>query len=268
MRRALSSVPLPPPGRPATAHHLAGLVRAGLGATLLLALLLAPAPGTAGPWPRERGSFFVSTTVEAWESALPGIPHYYGSIFVEYGLTERLTLGHKYAMGSEAGTSMDLRLGIGLVRDRPYTLSLEVVLGERESERFLLVPLADPPPDATARFGSVGLGWGRGLTLGARGGWVSVEGMLTLPLEDEVPSLGLGGPSVNLDTTFGVTFDNGWKALAQVFAFRGDDGQSVVKLAPGVAIPLGARMHVEIGARLLADDLEGSAVALGLWQEF
>jgi len=222
----------------------------------------------AGPWPREKGTGFASYSLELWESRIPELPHYYASAFVEYGVTDRLTFGGKYAMGSEAGTLMDVRLGVALVTNRPYALSLELAVGQRDSDRFLVLEDPSLPQDVTATFSRVGLAYGRGIRLGARAGWVSTELSVISPLGEEAPELGLGGQAWQWDTTLGVTLDNDWMVLGQVFAFQSDTGRQIVKLAPGVAIPVGEGNHIEIGARVLTDDLEGSALALGFWQRF
>lgn len=235
---------------------------------ILCLWLWLPAQLDAGPWPREKGSGFLSFSLELWESDLPDLPHYYGSTFFEYGLSDRLTLGSKYAMGSEAGTLFDLRLGVSLVQNRPYALSLELAVGERNTDRFLLVPELEPSETVSAPFSQVGLAYGRGFTLGDRNGWVSTELSVITPLGHETPELGLGGTLWQWDTTVGLTLDNRWKLMAQVFALQADDGTSVIKLAPGMAIPLSAHVHIELGARILTNDLEGSALALGLWQDF
>lgn len=233
---------------------------------MLLCLgLWLPSLALAGPWPREKGTGFLSFSVELWESNLPDLPHYYASTFVEYGLTERLTLGSKYAMGSEAGTLFDVRLGYSLVQNRPYALSLELAAGERNSDRFLLVPDFETE-EISVPFGSIGLAYGRGFTWRERNGWVSTEIAVTVPLGEEAPSLGLGGETWSWDTTVGLTLASDWKLMAQVFALRADTGEQIIKIAPGVVIPFGEDNFIEIGARILTSDLQGSALAIGFWQ--
>jgi len=237
-------------------------------AAVLVLWLLMPSSLLAGPWPRETGTHFLSVSGEFWESNLPDIPHYYGSLFYEYGLSERLTLATKLEMGSEAGTSGDLRLGVSLVSGKPYALSLEMAVGLRDIYRFLIVYDATLPVDLRARFGQVGLAYGRGFQLAGRNAWLATELTAIAPLDEPEPALGLGGTVWKWDTTLGLKFDNGLMLLGQVFASRDQHGDGLIKLAPGLAIPVGDRHHVEIGLRLPTASPESRALALGIWREF
>ena len=216
-----------------------------------LLLVLTAEFAQAGPWPRSKGAFFTSTGVEVWE-AEDGLPARYASGFVEYGLTEKLSLGANVAQGTFSGTDVELFLGVGVLQTGPHAVSVEVSV----TNNFVTDTLSgaiDRTPGA-----SLGLAYGRGLQIWERNAWTTLEFKYH---RTEYSHL------LKIDATFGVTFASEWKAMAQVFSSHSDQGWAV-NLAPGIVIPVLRNQHIELGLRVPTEDIELSRIKIGLWQEF
>ncbi|WP_425038089.1 hypothetical protein [Primorskyibacter sp. S187A] len=251
-------------------------------------LLIVPGLVAAGPWPRGVGTAFVSTATEVYE-AEDGELSQYSSLYGEYGLTPKLSLGGKFSRGTEAGLEAQVHLGIGLLQRGPHALSVELSYTHRQFEyretvtaRRFFAPefegqevifegfnpdeerITTRAEEAETQHFGIGLAYGRGFSLGDRSGWATLEASWHGPLEG---SHEVAAPEIKVDGTLGLSFEGGWKAMMQVFTMRIED-ETFVTYAPSVVIPMFEDSHVAIGLRILADTPEQSSLALGLWRDF
>lgn len=212
--------------------------------TLIMALLMA---GTAhaGAWLRAEGTGFLaySTTFEE-DGALNG------SFYGEYGVRPKLTLGLKADIDMTVG-----RAGNGSAfvfarkpiqtQDRPFRLAYEVGIGStfgQSSDMLLLT----------------GLSYGRGIKIAGKHGWFALDGSVEW-------SLGDGTDTGKLDTTVGLTLNDRFKVMVQVFHSLTDTA-STTTLAPSV---IWQRKPDRPSYQIGLEAEEGAvALKLGIWQTF
>lgn len=219
----------------------------------VVALLLGFATAQAahsGAWPQEQGHGFASTDMRLSrpQNALrDGRISTYNTLYLEYGLTDRITLG--------------LDLG-------------RSVSGDDKAVAFLRYPLPSPDPDTKL---ALEIGMGRigdtrvlrpGLSLGRSFevrdqvyGWLAADAVAEYDRD-------LGQIDYKLDVTLGVTFANRRKVFVQLQSGAPHGRESFVRIAPSVVLPLGHNRHVELGLTvgLKGDDQLG--IKFGLWQKF
>ena len=209
-------------------------------------LSLLPTLCLAGPWPRAKGTTFLSSSLElSMDETAPllTLPNrvvplrYTAGLYLEHGLTERLSLGATYSQNEMGRSDLSLFLGIGVLQRGKGTLSVELTAFEGG--------------------GAFALAYGRGLSIGKQGGWASVEARVGRIDADT---------EIKVDTTLGLSFNSGWKVMGQVFA-RQWEGDTSVIFAPSIAAPLGEKTHLQIGARI-SEDRDQPGIAIGLWREF
>lgn len=218
-------------------------------------LLLLGATGVhAGAWPRGEGQVFLSFS-ETLSAAPPdwgGAPDSYASLYAEYGLTPRLSLGLDAGHGREAGSWTAIvylrrALDDGAGRHRFAT---ELGLGARGRAGQRPEPLIRP-----------GLSWGMGLTTRWGDGWAGVEAYA----EHRAAS---GETAFKADTTIGVKPRAGRMLILQLQAGDYPDAAPYVRVVPSLVQRLGRHSHLELGlsAGAVGDDRIG--VKLGTWIEF
>ncbi|WP_126974773.1 hypothetical protein [Frigidibacter oleivorans] len=137
---------------------------------LAAALCALPGIGQAGPWARDKGGAFLSLSQEGG-----GAGTGWTSVYAEYGLTPRLTLGLDAGRGSSGDDQLHLFLQQAILTGPgPNRLSLTMGAGlERRVD----------PASPDIAFGSLGLAWGRSLGTPLGPGWVAVEPQLRLGVE-------------------------------------------------------------------------------------
>lgn len=166
------------------------------GLTLALALAGLAGQASGGAWPREEGSLFVSSLarlswpqdITTWTSHEPTGEYY--TLYVEYGLTDRLTVGLDLGRAISGGGKdvAFLRMPLGRA-DRRLKLAGELGLGQIEGDMVLRPGL------------SLGLGLGHG--------WLSADGLAEI-------SLGSGETDLKLDLTWGLTLWDERKLIVQL----------------------------------------------------
>lgn len=219
---------------------------------LVLALCLSAAQSHAGAWPRDKGTWFASVAAQfSWpqdiatlQSVNPTSEYY--MLYLEYGLTERLTLGLDLGR-SERGTGKTIafaRLPVW-ARDRPLKLAVELGLGQIDG-----APVVRP-----------GFSIGRGIRLWDRDGWLSMESQAEIATDS-------GQADLKLDLTFGLTAQSGRKYLLQVQSGAPADRAAFARLAPSLVIPFGKARYIELGGTYGLTGDETFGVKLGLWQKF
>lgn len=164
----------------------------------LLACQLSPAAAPAGPWLREEGTTFISSSFSA--------TYFYDlsqSTYIEYGLRETLTLGFdlntaQSRFGQQSGHA---------------TVFFRFPLGEpTEMGRWAydIGAGASWSGDLISPHLRAGLSWGRGSTLGAHNGWLTVDTSARW-------EFGFSQEVIKIDSTAGLDFTPVTTGMAQVF---------------------------------------------------
>lgn len=197
----------------------------------------------AGAWLREPGTgfFALSGTVnDRMESAT--------SIYLEYGLRERLTLGADLNLVMRTDATIS---GGGLVfarlplADGTWTSSWLVALGGREQTGEI------------HPFASLGYSIGRGVTW-HKGGWVNLD--LRLDMGSRAVS------QLKIDGTVGLQIAERSKAMLQVYLTVKEGGTLETTLAPSIVFDPGdSKPAWQIGIEAKEAEL---GFKLGLWRTF
>lgn len=214
---------------------------------LLLTLLLA-AQAQAGAWPRQKGSGFASAAVRlswpqdvaTWTSTEPTSNYY--TTYLEYGLTERYTIG--FDMGHSVSGSgkkiaflqMPLRQ-----RDQGPVVSGQLGFGQISGD-WVLRP-------------GVSLGWGRPK------GWISVDSVAEIHLDT-------GETDIKLDMTWGRNLPRDRKLIVQFQTGQTATDPAFARIAPSLVTPLGKRMKMETGATWGLTGDSSMGLKMGIWMDF
>ncbi|MEM6758597.1 MAG: hypothetical protein AAF601_03875 [Pseudomonadota bacterium] len=211
---------------------------------ILLFLLLSAGHATAGAWLRAEGTGFLSTSVLQGQDGSTET-----SVYIEYGLRPRLTIGFK---GDATLIAGQLNNGTVLVFARrpiprtnvDYKLSYTLGLGadiDTQTRGVLRTQLS----------------YGRGLTFADRFGWLAVDAIVDWSLADDPDT-------VKLDTTVGLTLNDRFKVMIQIFVTHESD--TSIKLAPSLIWqPRDSEQSYQIGLEAEAGEI---ALRFGLWRDF
>lgn len=221
---------------------------------LLFGLILSLCAVAAGasPWPRETGAVFLAATGSYRFDLATGTATSEASVYAEYGLSPRITLGFDGTQAQLGGTRALIfaRMSLGSA-DRRLKLAAGLGLGA-------VGATAAQDRTGVARFWVAA---GRDHALG-QGGWWNV----TAAVEAE----GAGqGPLGKLDATFGLNFGPRLQGMVQVEASgRAGDGTQVT-VVPGLIWRTGTRTRLHAGIEARADRAGRQAgLRLGLWRDF
>ncbi len=215
---------------------------------ILVLSCLAASGAEAGAWPRKKGEGFASVSVRLgwpqdmkdWRSLEP--TQDYSTLYVEYGLTDRLTLG--------------LDLG-------------HSVSGSGKTVAFLQYPLSQPDkgPRVTAQLGfgmisgdrvvrpGLSLGWGLDK------GWLSIDSVAEAHVEK-------GLTDYKLDVTWGRNLKSGHKIVLQLQTGQPDGRDAFARIAPSIVIPVRDRFKLEAGATIGLKGDDSVGLKFGIWTEF
>lgn len=206
---------------------------------------LATSAADAGAWLRAKGSGFLATSVLQGQGGATD-----GSLYFEYGIRPKLTLGLKADTNMSFGQIVSGR-GFVFMRkpiatgDRKYKLAYELGIGghlSAEEEPLLLTALS----------------YGRGLQWRERYGWLAIDAAVEWSLGDQ-------STTTKLDTTVGMGLGKTTKAMMQVFISHRQTDFSVT-LAPSLIWqPRPKKPSYQIGLEAEGGDI---ALKLGLWREF
>lgn len=206
-------------------------------AALVLALAL-PVVAQAGAWPRPKGETFLSfgQQLSTGATTLFGAAtdiRSWSSVYAEYGLTDRLTVG----LDAGLGQGQDERIEAVLAFARLPVWSP----GEhRVAVDFGLGTVAETDAVRQTRL-RLGLAWGRGFAEGRwGGGWLGMESSAEL----REPA---GEVAVKADFTAGWKPNDRWMVIGQVQTGYYPAAGGIVRLAPSVVRRLSARSHLQLG---------------------
>lgn len=213
-------------------------------------LLFLPQMAEAGAWPRERGKGFISAGATLnWPQAVLSAgsgsaphPKTYTTFYLEYGLTDRITLG--------------LDLG-------------RAVSGKDKTVAFVQFPLrnqdAGPKVALQLGFGQVGgdtvLRPGLAVGWGLHKGWISAEGMVEIGLDGS-------GTDMKLDMTWGRNLPRDRKLILQMQLGAPSDDPVFARFAPSIVFPLRGDFKAEVGATWGLTGDEDVGIKFGLWSKF
>ncbi|SFS96948.1 hypothetical protein SAMN04488040_2530 [Sulfitobacter marinus] len=226
----------------------------------IVLVFLSTSPANAGAWMREKGSGYSSTTLSATL-----LQDFSESTYLEYGVSDRLTLGaesnfYAFANGVQSGTAMIfLRRPIGR-RDRPSVWAYELGIGAAWSGDIVR-------PNFRA-----GISWGRGYQLGRLSGWMTVDASLFIDTyyyyEDHAYKI-YAEQIVKIDSTIGLNFNDRIAGMVQVFHAAAPDTRAT-SIAPSLVFkPLKNRPEnrLQLGVETQLGNSDNSAFKISFWRD-
>ncbi|KIC50135.1 hypothetical protein [Tateyamaria sp. ANG-S1] len=207
--------------------------------------IVAALPAGAGAWMQEHRKGFLSFSGFYDETERFG-----GTIYLEYGLRPKLTIGAKvdasmvYGQVPNGSGFVFLRKPIPIERHE-FKIAYEIGLGSTFAETY-------EPLLHTA------LSYGRGIKAWNKYGWIAIDGSVEWALHD-------GSDTRKLDTTVGLSVTDRFKVMMQVFV-SDTDGNTTTTLAPSVVWqPRPTAPSFVVGI----EDKDGIlALKLGMWRSF
>lgn len=194
---------------------------------LVLALVMAPALAQAGAWAREKGAVYLSFT--GYVNSDGGDAE--GSLYAEYGLTNRLTVGAKMFGGPDTATEALVFLTTAFRADKRIKLAFSTGIG------------AEFPSDGSdpLAMGQLGLHAGMGLPRG----WLAVDAYATIATNIATTTT-LPDPDLKADVTFGHRLSDRLTAIAQLQGGQDVGGDPYLKAAPALSLRAG-RADLQLG---------------------
>lgn len=203
----------------------------------------------AGAWPQAEGEYFLSfggNVALIGESVRP--VHYDPTLYLEYGYSERLTIGIDgftadrgdagsiFAFGRWAldveGTEDRYAVGAGI--------GVTILPDGEQGETFRI----------TAH-------WGRGL----ESGWLAIDAQASFGFAEELTQ-------TKIDTTWGHRFNDTWSATTQFEVGTGLSGDVYTKVSPSIVYSFNESVQVRAGlVQALSGDY-GTGISLQSWVRF
>lgn len=224
------------------------MIRSLLAITLWFAAALSC---SAGAWMREKGEGFLSFGTLAFEERATGAQRFEQGIYLEYGLSPRVTLGASgnYTSGEKGEGLVFLRLPIRN-DDRPAKVAIELGIGTESADGATFDP-----------FLKSGLSWGRGMTIGRRSGWLNVDTAIQW-------STNGAEPLFKLDATLGLTLSDRFQAMGQAFLEADANGEGLTVVPSLIYTPKRGRTKYVLGLEHKTGRDEHTGLKFGLWREF
>lgn len=215
----------------------------------ILLLMLFGTQSHAGAWPREDGEIFLSFggNVALFGEAVRPV-YYDPTIYFEYGLTPRLTIGID-GFTSDKGTAGSLFVFARyplLPADSPDKLAVSIATGAT------LMP--NGSLEETPR---IGLHWGRGTATG----WLAADSQIS-------HGLTRGITQTKVDVTWGYRFDDAWSGILVATAGIGLTGDVYAKVSPSILYSINDQYSVRTGLVQALTGDRGSGLSLELWAKF
>jgi hypothetical protein len=221
----------------------------GIGA---LAAVAGTGPACAGAWPREPGETFLSIRTEADVS---GNDAGGTSLYGEYGLTRRVTLGAQFSNDSaavnlpRAGAFLNFALG-----DLGAASRFAVSVGG-STAAVQNMPMASDE----ARL-DVGVHWGTGFSIGTAGGWATWSYLLHFEDGDANPIRDAYG-------TIGLRPWTGWLAMISG-SFYQDAGGTYRRVTPALGYELREDVWAILQVGQQIGDEAATTLGLSIWWSF
>lgn len=207
------------------------------------------AAAVAGAWPREEGGVFISVggnMILFGEAARP--VYYDPTLYLEYGLTRRLTIGIDgyTADKGDAGSLLGYaRLTFGSL-DRPARTAVSIGAGATLY-----------PTGLTERTLRLGLHWGRGMEWG----WLSADYAMTIGTT-------LDRFQEKLDLTAGYRVDESWSALLSAEAGLGLELDFYAKVSPSVVFDINDSVSLRATLTQALTGDHGGGAGMQVWFRF
>lgn len=209
---------------------------------VLLIIALVGSSAEAGPWPREKGTGFLSFSVE-YDDEDDSV---FTAAFAEYGITSQLTGGLDLGFADE-----DIYKAVVFAR---------YPLGSIEPDFIVAVELGVGTADDEAVL-RPGLHFGREMNLGKKSGWFTIETYAYYQVEaDQV--------EVSTDITLGLNMTDTRKLVLQLQNGNQPMDPDYLNLASSLVIEATPGLHVELGMKAGLKDAGDYALKLGLWHSF
>jgi len=225
----------------------------------LLVLLALPTTAQSGAWLREKGTLFLS-----WSNSISTLPtSLYAtdtSLYAEYGLTPRLTVGFDGFLGASGKPSeayLFLRMPVGK-KDRPAQTALTFGLGAKSIPN----PWGTTTEQALAK---VGFSWGRGL----KKGWLAFDASATTVLNSSIFVPAQSGTNFSADFTYGQKPSDRVMLIWQLQTGKTTNGPGYAKFAPSVVWSFsGGKNSLEVGLVKGLTGNDDQSLKLGFWKSF
>ncbi len=217
-----------------------------------LVLALTPAAASAGAWPREVGTSFLSLSYTLSDDMnLPGVdPEGYTALYYEYGATPRLTFG------LDAGRAQNGEYTAILFARR--ALDWELFGGRTALQGGIGAAELGGTSDTLLELGAA---WGKGLDTRFGGGWLGVDTKLHYFTEAQ-------DFAAKIDLTVGIKPNDRTMLILQLQAADYPGSDPTLAVVPSIVRNVGRRHYVELGLDVgLANDTT-AGIKLGTWLEF
>jgi hypothetical protein len=213
---------------------------------VIIALQLAASSVCAGAWLKDPGEGFNSLAMVAQNTPFGLVTE--GRVFLEYGLTDRLTVGLN-AIAQQSGDGEVLAFARLPLRseEQAHRLAIELGLGAQKDQ------------GVWSGLSKVTLSYGRGFENRWGYGWFSVDAALEYrEVQNDIP--------LKVDVTVGQSSGMRWRPILQVETQTSRRGGTSWTIAPGVMRdgPNGTTFVVQ--AERHSDHRYG--LRLGLWRSF
>jgi len=218
---------------------------------LLILLLLAnlPKPVQAGAWMRDKGTAFTALSFTLNMSRDMA-----RTTYLEYGLRDDLTVG------LDAGMFTDMS---GMASGHGTLFLRRPMRPDAQNNKWAYeVGIgADWMGETVAPHLKTGLSWGRGIKIGQKYGWASIDASVRW-------SLGSDAHVGKIDATVGLNVTDTLAGILQIYLSH-IDGDTATTLAPSVVIkPRKGKYRFQIGFEAPMEDATRTAIKVGLWRDF
>lgn len=212
----------------------------------LLLLLASTGTSLAGPWPRGEGNAFGMISLQVTAPNFDGPASYYFSNYLEYGLTQNLTIGADvgHSVSGESKAIVFLKHPL-LQWENTHYVSAELGFGQIGND-IVVRP---------------GLSYGRGFSNVDSSGWLTVDMLFE-------HHIGKDRTDVKADITYGRNHSGGFKSMLQIQTGKQIGDPSFFRIAPSFALPMGKSTHLELGASVALRGNSEYGLKLGFWKEF
>ncbi len=213
-------------------------------------LLLLPNFGHAGAWVREKGETFLSYSYEQFEDSTGR--ESFTSGYMEYGLTDRLTVGIDDGRSQRSGANTTIAFArIPLTpQNSRNKFTLELGAGALQGESPLTNPILRP-----------GVSWGRSIQTRFGSGWVNIDALAEYrTLTHDTAS--------KADATIGLNAGKKTKLMVQFNAGNYPTSDPYLRVAPSILHEVYKGVHVQLGARKGLSGDTSTGFKLGTWLSF